>query len=125
MVHLPDADAPGAQAYDEAVADGDRAGGEPPGWASGERDWADLALIDPDALEDLIVAELSGSTLFGDRFREAAARALLSPRAYPGRRTPLWQQRLKSQTPLEVARRYDDFPIVLEAYRECPSARRA
>jgi ATP-dependent Lhr-like helicase len=31
----------------------------------------------------------------------------------------LWQQRLKSQTLLEVAKRYSDFPIVLETYREC------
>ena len=66
-----------------------------------------------------IVAELGGSALFGARFRENAARALLIPRAYPGRRTPLWQQRLKAQSLLEVARRYEDFPIVLETYREC------
>ncbi len=79
----------------------------------------ELAMIEPDELEDLVVAELSGSALFGARFREAAGRALLIPRAYPGRRTPLWQQRLKAQTLLEVARRYGDFPIVLEAYREC------
>jgi ATP-dependent Lhr-like helicase len=31
----------------------------------------------------------------------------------------LWQQRLKAQNLLEVARRYEDFPIVLETYREC------
>ena len=79
----------------------------------------ELAMIEPDELEDLIVGELGGSALFGARFREAAGRALLIPRAYPGRRTPLWQQRLKAQTLLEVARRYEDFPIVLEAYREC------
>jgi ATP-dependent Lhr-like helicase len=79
----------------------------------------ELAMIEPDELEDLVVGELSGSALFGARFREAAGRALLIPRAYPGRRTPLWQQRLKAQTLLEVARRYGDFPIVLEAYREC------
>jgi ATP-dependent Lhr-like helicase len=79
----------------------------------------ELALIEPEELEDLIVGELGGSALFGARFREAAGRALLIPRAYPGRRTPLWQQRLKAQTLLEVARRYEDFPIVLEAYREC------
>jgi ATP-dependent helicase Lhr and Lhr-like helicase len=79
----------------------------------------ELAMVEPDELEDLVVAELSGSALFGARFREAAARALLIPRAYPGRRTPLWQQRLKAQSLLEVARRYGDFPIVLEAYREC------
>jgi ATP-dependent Lhr-like helicase len=92
IVHLPDAD-------------------EPPG--------ADLVLIDPDELEELVVRELSGSALFGARFRENAARALLLPRAYPGKRTPLWQQRLKAQSLLEVAKGYGQFPIVLETYREC------
>ena len=95
-VHLPDADEGGR-----------------------EIDPADLVLIEPDELEDLVVGELASSALYGARFREAAARALLIPRAYPGKRTPLWQQRLKAQTLLEVARRYSDFPIVLEAYREC------
>jgi ATP-dependent Lhr-like helicase len=79
----------------------------------------DLVLIEPDELEDRVVAELSGSALFGARFRENAARALLIPRARPGKRTPLWQQRLKAQSLLEVAKKYDDFPIVLETYREC------
>ncbi len=92
IVHLPDAD-------------------EPPG--------ADLVLVEPDEIEDLVVGELGASALFGARFRENAGRALLIPRAYPGRRTPLWQQRLKSQSLLEVAKRYADFPIVLETYREC------
>ena len=78
----------------------------------------ELILIEPDELEDLVVGELGGSALFGARFRENAARALLIPRAYPGKRTPLWQQRLKSQSLLEVARRYAQFPIVLETYRE-------
>jgi ATP-dependent helicase Lhr and Lhr-like helicase len=92
IVHLPDAD-------------------EPPG--------AELVLVEPDQLEELVVRELSGSALFGARFRENAARALLLPRAYPGKRTPLWQQRLKAQSLLEVAKRYGQFPIVLETYREC------
>jgi ATP-dependent Lhr-like helicase len=92
VVHLPDAD-------------------EPPG--------AELVMVEPDELEELVVGELSSSALFGARFRENAARALLLPRAYPGRRTPLWQQRLKAQSLLEVAKRYGQFPIVLETYREC------
>jgi ATP-dependent Lhr-like helicase len=89
--------------------------------ASAERPPSLLQLlsIEPDELEDLVVSELSGTALFGARFRESAARALLIPRAYPGKRTPLWQQRLKAQTLLDVARRYPDFPIVLETYREC------
>ncbi len=80
---------------------------------------AELVLLEPDEIEEAIVAELASSALFGARFRENAARALLIPRAYPGRRTPLWQQRLKAQSLLEVAQRYADFPIVLETYREC------
>ncbi|MEZ5099138.1 MAG: DEAD/DEAH box helicase [Thermoleophilia bacterium] len=79
----------------------------------------DEVLLDPDELEALLVAELGGSALFGARFRENAGRALLIPRRRPGQRTPLWQQRLKSQTLLQVARRYPDFPIVLETVREC------
>ncbi len=80
---------------------------------------AELVAIEPDELEELVVGELGGSALFGARFRESASRALLIPKAYPGKRTPLWQQRLKAQSLLEVAKRYEDFPIVLETYREC------
>jgi ATP-dependent Lhr-like helicase len=80
---------------------------------------ADLVLPEPEDVEEAIVSELGSSALFGSRFRENASRALLIPRAYPGRRTPLWQQRLKAQTLLEVAKRHADFPIVLETYREC------
>ena len=80
---------------------------------------AELVMIEPEEVEQAIVSELGDSALFGARFRENASRALLIPRAYPGRRTPLWQQRLKAQNLLEVARRYADFPIVLETYREC------
>ncbi len=80
---------------------------------------AEMVLIEPDEIEDLIVGELSGSALFGARFRENASRSLLIPRAYPGKRTPLWQQRLKSQSLLEVARDFPRFPVILETYREC------
>ncbi|MGI9185602.1 MAG: DEAD/DEAH box helicase [Solirubrobacteraceae bacterium] len=92
IVHLPDAD-------------------EPPG--------AEFFLLEPGEIEDRVVAELGASALFGARFRENAARSLLIPRARPGQRTPLWQQRLKAQSLLEVAKKYGDFPVVLETYREC------
>jgi ATP-dependent Lhr-like helicase len=75
-------------------------------------------LLDPDEVEELVLAELAQTALFGSRFRENASRALLIPRRRPGQRTPLWQQRLKAQSLLEVARRYPQFPIVLETYRE-------
>ncbi len=79
----------------------------------------DDLLLDPADIEELVIAELGQSALFGSRFRENASRALLIPRRRPGQRTPLWQQRLKAQSLLQVARRYPQFPIVLETYREC------
>src|SRR4029434_451442 len=78
----------------------------------------DELLVAPDELEELVVQEVGQSALFGARFRENASRALLIPRRRPGQRTPLWQQRLKAQGLLQVARRYPDFPVVLETYRE-------
>jgi ATP-dependent helicase Lhr and Lhr-like helicase len=76
-------------------------------------------MIDPADIEDLVVAELGDTALFGARFRENAGRSLLIPRRRPGERTPLWQQRLKAQSLLQVARKYGSFPVILETYREC------
>ncbi|MPZ63295.1 MAG: DEAD/DEAH box helicase, partial [Propionibacteriales bacterium] len=80
---------------------------------------ADLCVLDPDEIEDLVTAEIGSSALFAARFRECAARALLLPRRDPGRRSPLWQQRQRAAQLLEVASRYGSFPIVLETVREC------
>ena len=76
-------------------------------------------LLDPDEIDQVITAEVGGSALFAARFRECAARSLLLPRRDPRRRTPLWQQRRRSAQLLEVASRYERFPVVLEAMREC------
>ncbi len=76
---------------------------------------------DPDEVEDLVVNAVGGSALFGARFRENAARALLLPRRRPGSRTPLWQQRQRAADLLAVASRYGSFPILVETYRECLS----
>ncbi|MEQ9093692.1 MAG: helicase-related protein, partial [Miltoncostaeaceae bacterium] len=84
---------------------------------------ADLVLVEPDELEELVVGELGNTAMFGTSFRQNAARALLITRRRPGRRTPLWQQRLKAQSLMQVARRYGSFPIVLETYRECMNDR--
>ena len=46
-----------------------------------------ISPIDPGDIEDLVVAELGETALFGARFRENAARALLIPRRRPGART--------------------------------------
>lgn len=77
--------------------------------------------FDPAEIEELVVGEVGNSALFASRFRECAARALLLPRRRPGSRTPLWLQRQKGAALLQVARKYETFPIVLEAYREALS----
>ncbi|MDT7551647.1 MAG: ATP-dependent helicase Lhr and Lhr-like helicase, partial [Pseudonocardiales bacterium] len=80
---------------------------------------AEDVLLDPAEVEQMVVAELGGSSLYASRFRECAARALLLPRRDPRRRTPLWQQRQRASQLLTVAGRYEQFPITLEAMREC------
>ncbi len=65
IVHLPDAD-------------------EPPG--------ADLVMVEPDEVQELVVGELGSSALFGARFREnAGARA-----AHPAAPTPASARRCGS-----------------------------
>ncbi len=80
---------------------------------------AELFVFDADEIDPVVTAEVGGSALFASRFRECAARALLLPRRQPGRRSPLWQQRQRAAQLLEVARKYPDFPVVLETIREC------
>lgn len=79
---------------------------------------ADLIRFEPEELERIVETEAGGTALFASRFRECAARALLLPKRDPARRAPLWQQRQRAAQLLDVAKRYPDFPIVLEALRE-------
>ena len=80
---------------------------------------AELIVLDPEAIEQVVTEEVGGSALFASRFRECAARALLLPRRDPKSRSPLWQQRMRSAQLLSVAARYPEFPIALETMREC------
>ncbi|MDZ5443142.1 ATP-dependent helicase [Micromonospora sp. 4G57] len=84
---------------------------EPPG--------ADVVVFDPDEIAQLVEESVGTSALFAARFRECAARSLLLPRRDPRRRQPLWQQRQRAAQLLDVAREYADFPVTLEAAREC------
>ena len=80
---------------------------------------ARLMLPEPDELEPLVLRQLGSTAMFAARFREAASRALLLPRRFPGRRAPLWQTRKKAADLLVAASRQPSFPILLETYREC------
>jgi ATP-dependent Lhr-like helicase len=76
-------------------------------------------LFEPEEIEEIVTDAVGGSALYASRFRECAARALLLPRRRPGSRTPLWQQRQRSASLLQVASRYGSFPLILETFREC------
>lgn len=123
-VHAPWALAIGARIREESGVDANAVasddgivlrmpdtGEEPPG--------AELFTFEPAELAQLVTEHVGGSALFASRFRECAARALILPKTNPGKRSPLWQQRQRASQLLEVARDYPDFPIVLEAVREC------
>ncbi|NEG54481.1 DEAD/DEAH box helicase [Bifidobacterium platyrrhinorum] len=79
----------------------------------------DLLLFEPDDLTRVIETEVGESVLYAARFRECAARSLYLPRTEPGRRVPLWQQRLRAAQLLAAARTRRNFPLLLETAREC------
>ena len=80
---------------------------------------ARLITFDAAEISSLVRSRIETTALFSARFRECAARALLMPAARPGRRTPLWLQRVKAGQLLEASRQFRDFPVSVEAAREC------
>ncbi len=73
----------------------------------------------PQQAEALIIEALPETPIFAIHFRYSAARALLLPRSQPQKRIPLWLQRLRAADLLQSVKQYDDFPIILETYRDC------
>jgi ATP-dependent Lhr-like helicase len=80
---------------------------------------AHLLVCPTDQLDQILAEETQHSSLFAAHFRHCAARALLLPRRDPTKRSPLWQQRLRSHHLLGVASAYPNFPMIVEALREC------
>lgn len=80
---------------------------------------AELFTVDPDDIQRLVAEQVGESVLFTARFRECAARSLYLPRTDPGKRVPLWQQRLRGVQLLNAARTQRNFPLLLETTREC------
>jgi ATP-dependent Lhr-like helicase len=73
----------------------------------------------PAEARERILRELPDSAVFGARFRQNAARALLLPGLRGGKRTPFWLQRLRAKDLLQIVRQFEDFPIIAETYRDC------
>jgi ATP-dependent Lhr-like helicase len=75
-------------------------------------------LPDADEVREVVTTCLADTALFAGLFRENAVRALVLARRRPGQRTPLWAQRLKASDLLGAVRRYREFPVVVETYRQ-------
>ncbi|MCI0694611.1 DEAD/DEAH box helicase [candidate division KSB1 bacterium] len=78
-----------------------------------------LLSLTPEEIEERNLKALSTTPPFAIRFRYNAARALMLPRTSPKRRMPLWQQRMRAADLLQAVRKYDDFPLIIETYRDC------
>ena len=83
-------------------------------------DTADLlTLVNSANVDRLLRQHLETCGFFGALFRENCCRALLLPKTSLKRRMPLWLNRLRAKKLLEATLGYQDFPILLETWREC------
>ena len=78
-----------------------------------------LDSVKPAAIRQLLRSKLESTGYFGARFRENAQCALLLPRQSFRQRLPLWLNRLRSKKLLEAVSHYEDFPILIETWRQC------
>jgi len=75
--------------------------------------------LSPEEIEERNFKALTTTPPFATRFRYNAARALMLPRTTPKKRMPLWQQRMRAADLLQATRKFDDFPLIIETYRDC------
>ena len=80
-------------------------------------DW--LFSLSEQKIEQFLMAALPQSSVFQVHFRYNAARSLMLPRSNPGKRIPLWLQRLRASDLLQTVGKQAEFPVVTETYREC------
>lgn len=78
-----------------------------------------LTTLGPEEIRERVLAGLTDSALFGALFRQNAQRSLLLPGQRRGRRTSFWLQRLRSKDLLSASRSFQDFPVILETFRDC------
>jgi len=78
-----------------------------------------LELVRADNVRELLRRRLERTGFFGARFRENAGRALLLPRSDFRRRVPLWLNRERAKKLLDRVARYEDFPVLVETWRDC------
>ncbi|MEZ0345280.1 MAG: ATP-dependent helicase [Infirmifilum sp.] len=74
--------------------------------------------VKPDELEEILEKALINTELMRRRFRHVAARGLMILRNYKGHEISVERQQLNATTLLKVVKRWSDFPLLKETYRE-------
>jgi ATP-dependent Lhr-like helicase len=77
-----------------------------------------LSDVKPEMLEDLLKRALANTELMRRRFRHVATRGLMILRNYKGHEISVEKQQMNASTLLKVVKRWEDFPILKETYRE-------
>jgi ATP-dependent Lhr-like helicase len=70
-------------------------------------------------IERYLITALPESPIFAVQFRYNAARSLLLPRSQPKKRIPLWLQRLRAADLLQAVQQHNEFPVIIETFRDC------
>jgi ATP-dependent Lhr-like helicase len=78
-----------------------------------------FGMVTGENLEAMLRKKLESTGFFGARFRMNAGVALLLPRGGFKKRLPLWFNRLRSKKLMDAVKKYSDFPILLETWRNC------
>ncbi|MCC5997779.1 MAG: ATP-dependent helicase [Thermofilum sp.] len=74
--------------------------------------------IGPEELEDYLKKSIFNTELMKRRFRHVATRGLMILRNYKGHEISVEKQQLNASTLLRVIKKWEDFPILKETYRE-------
>ena len=75
--------------------------------------------LSPADIEKHLIKALPFAPVFLIHFRYNTARSLMLPRSHPGKRIPLWLQRLRAADLLQAVSSSKEFPVIIETYREC------
>ena len=78
-----------------------------------------LFKLSAEDIERYLLDALPQSPIFAVQFRYNAARSLLLPRSQPNNRVPLWLQRLRAADLLQAVQQHNDFPVIIETFRDC------
>lgn len=78
-----------------------------------------FTLLSSAMIKEALIRLLPSTPLFNMNLRYNLTRALLVQAKHPGKRVPLWIQRLRSAEVAQSISKFSDHPIIVETYREC------